>query len=229
MREAIVLAGGLGTRLRPVFHNGPKPMAPIGGRPFLEILLNSFSKKRFSRVILSLGYKANTIVDHFGKNFNGLDLIYAIEDQALGTGGAIRLAMSKCNSNQVYIFNGDTYLDLEIDDIEHEWNTHHTPIIVGRKVADAKRYGTMETKGRRVIRFSEKTNTGPSIINAGAYLLKRTQLDEYKINQPFSFEYDYLTHAVKSSPFHIFITHGQFIDIGIPEDYMRAQTTLADK
>ncbi len=112
--EAIVLAGGFGTRLRQVVPDLPKPMAPIAGRPFLEILLLSLYQKGFSRVVLSLGFMAEKIIAHFGDRYVGMDLVYAVEHHPLGTGGAIRVALAQCASDHVFVFNGDTYLDLEV-------------------------------------------------------------------------------------------------------------------
>ena len=109
MHEAIVLAGGFGTRLREVLPDLPKPMAPVAGRPFLEILLTSLADKGFSRVVLSLGYMADKIITYFGNSFTGLDLIYVVEDEPLGTGGAVRLALSQCLQDHIYILNGDTF------------------------------------------------------------------------------------------------------------------------
>ena len=115
--EAILLAGGIGTRLRSVVPNLPKPMAPVAGRPFLEILLNSLAKKGFKRVVLSVGYMAEKVVSHFGYNFVGMELVYEIEETPLGTGGAVCKAIAQCNTDHVFVFNGDTYLDLEVAEV----------------------------------------------------------------------------------------------------------------
>ena len=106
--EAIVLAGGFGTRLRQVVADVPKPMAPIADRPFLEILLGSLARKGFSQVVLSLGFMAEKISDHFGARFAGMDIAYVVEETPLGTGGAIRLALDACTQDHVFVFNGDT-------------------------------------------------------------------------------------------------------------------------
>ena len=113
--EAIVLAGGFGTRLRQVVTDVPKSMAPIAGRPFLEILLGSLARKGFQRIVLSLGFMAEKISDHFGTHFAGLELAYVVEETPLGTGGAVRLASTACTQDHVFVLNGDTYVDLEAD------------------------------------------------------------------------------------------------------------------
>jgi len=139
--EAIVRAGGFGTRLRQLVADVPKPMAPIAGRPFLEILLGSLSQKGFSRVVLSLGVMAEKLSDHSGARFAAMDIAYVVEDTPLGTGGAIRLAFEACTQDHVFIFNGDTYIDLEVQSLEQQWQAKRHPIVVGRQVPDTTRYG----------------------------------------------------------------------------------------
>jgi len=227
MREAIILAGGFGTRLRKLVADVPKSMAPVAGRPFLEIVLSTLAEKGFSRVVLSLGFMAETIISHFKDCYAGLELEYVVEEKPLGTGGALRLAITRCDSDHVYVFNGDTYLDLEVEDLECQWQDHHNPIIVGREVPDATRYGRLIIDEGRVIGFAEKGVSGPGLINAGCYVLNHNQLDDFPLNEAFSFEIDYLTKAVNYQTIDIFITHGYFIDIGVPEDFHRAQIEFA--
>lgn len=226
--EAIVLAGGLGTRLRQVVTDVPKPMAPVAGRPFLEILLGSLAQKGFSRAVLSLGFMAEKISDHFGARFKGLNLSYVVEDSPLGTGGAIRFATTVCDQEHVFVFNGDTYLDLEVEPLEQQWQAGRHPIVVGRQVPDTTRYGRLVVDGSRITRFAEKGIAGPGRINAGCYVLATDALAHFPLNQPFSIETDYLVPEVRHATVEIFETKGAFIDIGIPEDYARAQTLLAD-
>jgi len=225
--EAIVLAGGLGTRLRQMVPDFPKPMAPVAGRPFLEILLASLASKGFRRVILSLGYMAEKVVSHLGDSFAGMDLVYEIEQTPLGTGGAVRHALTRCESDHVFVFNGDTYLDLEVADVETQWQTHHAPIIVAREVPDTARYGRLNTAHGRILGLLEKDEAGPGLINAGCYVLPTDILDEFALGQTFSLESDFLANVVNMERFNLFVTNGHFIDIGVPEDYARAQTELA--
>lgn len=226
MLEGIVLAGGFGKRLRDVVPDLPKPMAPIRERPFLEILLENLSKKGFGRVILALGYMSDKIISHFGNRFFDMELFYVVEEKPLGTGGAIRLAMSECNQNHVFVFNGDTFLDLEVNAVERQWQNTGHPVIIGREVVDTARYGCLLTDQKQVTGFSEKGTSGPGLINAGCYVFNKGQLDSFPTNSTFSVETDYLSKTVQKSPFDLFITHGHFIDIGIPEDYARAQHEL---
>lgn len=225
--EAIVLAGGFGTRLREVVPDLPKPMAPVAGRPFLEILLQGLANKGFNRVILSLGHMADKVVAHFGEQYAGMGLLYEVEDTPLGTGGAVRRALSRCREDHVFVFNGDTYLDLEVDDIEAQWQKHRVPIIVAREVPDTARFGRLSTEGGRVTGFLEKGAGGAGLINAGCYVLPIAVLNDFAFGQQFSLETDFLAKTVGMQRMDLFVTNGHFIDIGVPEDYARAQLELA--
>lgn len=225
--EAIILAGGFGTRLRQVVPDLPKPMAPIGDKPFLEILLSSLARKGFKRVILSVGFMAEKISAHFGARYAGMDLVYVLEESPLGTGGAVRLALNSCQGDHVFVFNGDTFVDLEVDQVERLWQSRRHSIIVGRKLPDTERYGRLLVSDGRVDGFSEKGVAGPGLINAGCYVFRKNQLDDWPPNAPFSIESDYFVRAVTTEPVDVFETTGLFIDIGIPEDFSRAQTLLS--
>ena len=227
MREAVVLAGGFGTRLQHVVKDVPKPMAPITGRPFLEILLGTLASKGVGRVVLSLGFMAEKISSYFGVEFAGMELTYVIEEKPLGTGGAVRLASERCQKDHYFVFNGDTFLDLEIDALEKHWQQTQRPVIVARHVPDIKRYGSLLVDKGQLIGFTGKGQNGQGLINAGCYLFNRGQLDEFTLKQVFSLEDDYLAKVVSKSQFDVFVTSGEFIDIGVPEDYEKAQKNLA--
>lgn len=227
--EAIVLAGGFGTRLRQVVTDVPKPMAPIAGRPFLEILLNALARKGFRRVILSLGFMAEKISGYFGLRYAGMDLIYVVEVEPLGTGGGVRLAMEQLYADHVFVFNGDTFLDLEVAHVDQRWQGNHRPIIVGCEVSNTTRYGRLLIDGCVVKGFEEKGVVGVGLINAGCYILNQGQLDGYPLDKPFSLETDFLAPAVARGEFDVYKTTGKFIDIGVPEDYAKAQTLLTVK
>ncbi len=224
--EAIILAGGLGTRLKSLVDDLPKAMAPINDKPFLEILLKSLASKGFSRVILSLGFMAEKIVEHFGKSFDGMELIYEIEREVLGTGGAIRQALGRAQNEFVFVFNGDTFLDLEVLKVKTHWLSHLRPIIVACKVRDTFRYGRLNLADQKVTSIAEKGVSGPGLINAGCYVLPRQLFKFFTSSPNFSFENDFLKDAIANGEFDLFITAGHFIDIGIPEDYQRAQREL---
>jgi len=221
--EAIVLSGGFGTRLKPLVKNVPKPMAIINKRPFLEILLNSLATKGFERVILSLHYKPEKIKEHFNYSFKGMILDYVIEESPLGTGGAIKKSFKKVKSDQVYVFNGDSYLDFNIDFTESFRQKIKSPIILLKELDNVGRYGEVKIKDNLIIGFQEKKNSGPGLINAGVYILNKNILRDYPENYKFSFEKDYLAVKVCKSPHYYFISDGFFIDIGIPEDLLIAR------
>ena len=224
--EAIVLAGGQGTRLRQVLPDVAKPMAPVGGRPFLELLLVRLVANGFTRVVLSLGYLADSIRDYFGNNFAGLEIVHVVEETPLGTGGGMRLAMEKCEADHTFVFNGDTFLDLDIAALDAQWQCSHSIIIVAREVPDAARYGRLLVSKARVTGFLEKGKTGPGLINAGCYVLPKGELDGFAVGDPFSFETDFLVAEVGKRKMEYFVSNGYFIDIGIPDDYARAQLEL---
>jgi D-glycero-alpha-D-manno-heptose 1-phosphate guanylyltransferase len=192
----------------------------------LEILLGSLARKGFSRVVLSLGFMAEKISGHFGSRFAGLDIAYVVEGSPLGTGGATRLAVEVCTQDHVFVFNGDTYLDIEAELLEQQWRARRHPIVVGRQVSDTMRYGRLVVDGDRITSFAEKGIAGPGLINAGCYVLATNALAGFPLNQPFSIENDYLAPEVARATVEVFVTEGMFIDIGVPEDYARAQTLL---
>ena len=226
--DAVVLAGGFGTRLRSVVPDLPKPMAPVAGRPFLEILLAMLAKKGVRRAVLSLGYQADVIVNHFGTRFEGIELVHEIETEPLGTGGALRAALARCESDAALVVNGDTFLDLELDALRARWSQNARPLIVGRAVPDTARFGRLDMQGTALQGFAARGAGGPGVINMGHYLLPRGLFELHPgLPKQFSFEADFLAPQVAALGFEVFVTQGLFIDIGVPEDYARAQTELA--
>lgn len=225
--EAIVLAGGMGTRLRTVVTDLPKPMAPVAGRPFLELLLRSLVAKGFSRVILSTGYMAEKISDHFGSCFAGIELDYSVEIEQLGTGGAVSLAARLVREDHFFVFNGDTFLDLDARGVDAMWQRIREPVIVAREVEDTARYGRLDTDQGHVVRFAEKGQAGPGLINAGCYVFQADQFSGVELGSRFSLETDYLAPLVERTAVALHVASGLFIDIGVPSDYARAQQLLA--
>ena len=224
--EAIILAGGLGTRLQKVLPDLPKPMAPIQGRPFLEFILTHLSMNGFQHAILSLGYRAEQIRNFFGAYFQGMKLSYVIEDSPLGTGGGLRLAIQKSFENHVYVFNGDTFLDLDFCGIEKQWQNTKISTVVVRAVQDSSRYGRVTVENGRISGFTEKGALGPGLMNAGCYILQQGAIDVFVPGEPFSFELDYLVTEVSRGVIGYYVENGYFIDIGVPEDYRRAEFEL---
>ena len=224
--EAIILAGGFGTRLQSVVADLPKPMAPVNGQPFLNYQLRYLRHFGFQRVVLSVGYLHEKISTYYGSAFEELELDYSIEKDPMGTGGGIRLALEKCRSNSVLILNGDSFFDIDLNlFISQHLAAKADCSLALRKVENASRYGTVETKGSRIISFKEKTGENKSGgINAGIYILeKRTYLQRTPASKNFSIEKDFFEKNLKELAIHGFEHEGYFIDIGIPEDYSKAQ------
>ena len=228
--EAIVLAGGLGTRLRETVPNLPKPMAPIGSRPFLTYLLENLSQQGVGRVVLSVGYRHEQISRYFGDTYAAMSLIYSIEDAPLGTGGAIRQSMQLVTDDVVFVLNGDTMAAVDYPNMHsrHKAEGAHLTMAL-RAVPDASRYGRVEVAQGRVVRFQDNTHTGAGLINAGVYLMRADLLGAYDLPMKFSFEQDFLLPQLAAlSPLAV-TTDGYFIDIGIPEDFHRAQVELPER
>lgn len=225
---AIILAGGKGTRLRDLVADRPKPMALVGNRPFLEILLAQIADKGFEKVVLCVGYMSEKISGYFGSSHLGMALHYAVENQPLGTGGAVRLAMTMCDDDHVFVFNGDTYIDIDRKAIDEFWVSRRNPIIVGYEVADCSRYGRLTVSNGLVVGFVEKGSRGPGLINGGCCILNRDQLIQFPLYQPFSLEHDFWLKAVPNLIVDLFIAKGRFIDIGVPADYVRTAHYLSN-
>lgn len=226
--EAIVLAGGLGTRLRSRVADRPKPMAEVAGKPFAAWLLDYLAGQGVTAIIFSLGYRGEVIADYFGTHCGGLAIRYAVEETPLGTGGAIHLALAESRQDPVWVVNGDTMLRL---DYQAMWLAHHSgaepPMTMAlRRVDDTARYGTVNVSGDRVTGFVAGGTGGSGLINSGVYLLSPRLFDGHDLAAAFSLERDFLPLAARQGRIGAFVTDGWFIDIGVPEDYHRAQTEL---
>ena len=219
--EAIVLAGGFGTRLSTVVSDVPKPMAPINGRPFLEYLLNDLSEKGINRVILAVGYKKEIIKSHFKEKYKNIDIIYSDEDIPLGTGGAIKKALILAKDENIFIINGDTFFDVDLKEMYqfHKKNSSKlTLAIKGMEKFD--RYGSLILEEDRIIKFEEKKYNDKGYINGGIYLINKELLNE-KEKESFSFEKEILENENLKIEKYGYKSEGYFIDIGIPEDYYK--------
>ncbi|MDP2424257.1 MAG: nucleotidyltransferase family protein [Bacteroidales bacterium] len=226
MHEAIILAGGLGTRLQPVLKDIPKVMAPIGGRPFLEYLLDYMLGQNISHIVLSVGYQYQQVIYHFGNKYRDIELTYAIENEPLGTGGGIMLAMQQCHQDEVLIFNGDTLFTIDTRDFLYRHLHSIAPISIAmRQVEDVSRYGQIRTDERGLVTaFGEKSDKPePGWINGGIYLINRNFFTYQNFTVPFSIEKDCFTVYYKQKLISGFPYHAYFLDIGVPEDFERAQ------
>ena len=228
--EAIVLAGGLGTRLRGVVDDIPKPMAPVQGRPFLALVLDQLFDSGFHTAIVAAGYRHEAIRSYFGEQYRGIALVWSVESEPLGTGGAIRLACDKADARDVFVLNGDTYLELDYRAMLDAHVGAGAQISVAVcQVPDMARYGAVEVSERIVRGFREKGQSGPGWINGGTYLLGPELRNRLPERGAFSFEQELLAPEVQSIRPLAFPTTGLFIDIGIPEDYARAQEIFSSR
>ncbi|MFI5134767.1 MAG: HAD-IIIA family hydrolase [Chitinophagales bacterium] len=228
IKTAIVLAGGFGTRLQSVVKDIPKPMADVAGKPFLQYLLDEISRQNISNVILSVGYKWEVIKNYFGDDYSRIKIEYSVEEEPLGTGGAILKAVHHSDAEEFFIFNGDTLFNI---DLENFSRLHHKSdsllSIALKRMENFDRYGVVRTNSaNRIISFEEKKFYEEGNINAGVYLLNRKLFDRLSFPEKFSFEKDLMQKYCSEMKFYGFPFNDYFIDIGIPEDYSRAQNEL---
>lgn len=228
MYEAIILAGGFGTRLREAVPDLPKPMAPVAGKPFLAWQLDYLIQCGVTRFILSVGYKAQTIRDYFGSEYQDKPIIYVQEDEPLGTGGAIKLALQQAKSDRVFVLNGDSLCHANLEDLRALNRDHPNGVgIVIKNVENAGRYGavTFNEDSKLVTSFGEKSSSAPGFINAGIYDIPATIFSKIDALPPFAFETAVIEKLVASN-LYACKSGDFFIDIGIPEDFSRAQTEI---
>ena len=228
--EAIVLAGGFGTRLRGVVDDVPKPLAPVAGRPFLAWLLDRLAAGGMRRCILATGYLSELIEQRIGTRWQGMDIAYSLEPEPLGTGGAIRLAAGRLRGDAAHVLNGDTWLEYDPPALEAAARAANAPMAIAlARVDDVARYGAVDIDHGRVSGFREKGEAGPGWINAGCYFLGADALAALPARDAFSFEQDVLQPSVQAGTVAAFTATAGFIDIGVPEDYARAQLQFAGR
>jgi D-glycero-alpha-D-manno-heptose 1-phosphate guanylyltransferase len=221
--EAIVLAGGMGTRLQPLVEDVAKCMAPVAGKPFLEYLLNLLETAGFTHVILALGYKHETVETWLASYDSSMKITVSVEDTPLGTGGAVKMALSQAKQDIVFVFNGDTYFELDYGAfLQHHVEKKARASIALKQMYQFDRYGKVEINDdARIVCFAEKQYNDSGFINGGVYILNRDALENF--TGKFSLEKDFFEPEVNTGKLAGFPSNGYFIDIGIPEDYLRAQ------
>ncbi|MDR1157998.1 MAG: nucleotidyltransferase family protein [Oscillospiraceae bacterium] len=220
--QAIVLAGGYGTRLRSVLKNMPKPMALVAGKPFLEYILTWLLANGITETIIAVGYMGESIVSHFKDRYHGMKIRYSRETEPLKTGGAIKKALGYCPENTVFIINGDTYFDVDLRSMEVDFNEKKYDLLMAvKELHNFDRYGSLIIEDGRVTAFSEKQRQIYGYINGGVYIVNRDLLDDCP--EIFSFETDFMEKSISNICIGAFVSTGYFIDIGIPEDYELAQ------
>ncbi len=226
MHEAVILAGGFGTRLQTVVKDIPKSMAPVNGRPFLEYLLDYLISYNYKKIVLSVGYKSESIISHFGSSYKELEIIYAIENEPLGTGGGIRMALTKCDEKNVLALNGDTLFLVDLHNFNKLHHKKNAVISIAlRKVADISRYGEIKVnRNRYITSFGEKTSAKvPGLINGGIYIIQREFFLENTNPSAFSAERDIFEKWTINHKLAGFAYDSYFLDIGIPADFLKAQ------
>lgn len=229
---ALILAGGLGTRLRGALPGLPKALAPLHGRPFLAYLLDRLEAGGVREVILCTGYRAEQISAVFGRRYRGLSVRYSLEPRPLGTAGALRLALAQTDAEHVLVLNGDSAVDCPLDGF-HRWHRAREDALAGSLVLawadDATRFGTVEPGPRgTILAFREKcADSRPGWINAGAYLLRRSLLDAIPPERNVSLEREMFPLWIGQG-LGAYTTRGRFIDIGTPESLAQASRWMAE-
>lgn len=227
---AVVLAGGLGTRLRSVVEGIPKPMAPVGGRPFLTLVLDQLVTARVPLAVLAVGYRHEVIVEHFGHEYRGMPLAYSVEAEPLGTGGAVRDGWHVAGVDQILVLNGDTLVGVSLAGLAQTHADAGSIVTMAvRHVEDTRRYGALDVVSGLVSGFEEKGRSGPGYIYGGVSLLGADSHPLLEIPGRFSLENDVLMRSLATLRPAAHVTGGYFVDIGVPADYARAQRDLADR
>ena len=236
IKEAIILAGGLGTRLRSVVADMPKCMAPVNDQlPFIDILLAFLKREGIEHFIFSLGYKSEIVIAHLDKTFPELFKTYVIEDEPLGTGGAIKKAIQEVKEDNVLIINGDTYFNISVKELtDLHFAKHASCTIALKELFRFDRYGSVEINADdRITAFKENQYCESGYINGGIYLLNKSSFLQQNFADQFSFEKEFLEKSTKNISGRVFSNY--FIDIGIPEDlnkfkndYLQYETDVAN-
>lgn len=224
IKECIILAGGLGTRLRSAVPDLPKCMAPVAGKPFLSYVIDYFHKQGIERFILSLGYMHEVIEAYVTTQYSMPDVQYSIEREPLGTGGAIKLACKKAKEKDVLVLNGDTIFTIQLDRLATFHTNHAADCTLSLKpMQHFDRYGVVELAEDHAVKdFREKQYYEAGYINGGVYALNVASFLQETLPEKFSFEKDYLEKLYAQRKMYGLAQDAYFIDIGIPTDYEKA-------
>jgi len=231
MTSAVILAGGLGTRLRSTVPDLPKPMAPIGGRPFLEYQLDYWIAQGIGRFVLSVGYRHEAIMGHFGSRYKHAELEYVIEEKPLGTGGGFLLAAEKITLGEPFLLlNGDTYFAADWKELSAYALAHDADWCFSLfRTSEQGRYMGIELSPQgRITSLKSGCTQGSRLANGGVYWVHPRALRGFRASrEKVSLEEDMFPDALAAGQrlFGIEFT-GSFIDIGVPDDYLRASTLL---
>jgi D-glycero-alpha-D-manno-heptose 1-phosphate guanylyltransferase len=229
IKEVIILAGGLGTRLRTVVSDVPKCMAPVNGVPFISLVVNYLQEEGVQHFIFSLGYKSESLIAFVEANYKALSKTYVTEKEPLGTGGAIKEACKKVKGENVLVVNGDTLFKVSLKSLSNLHNRKEADCTIALKeMINIERYGTVDmNNSNAVIAFTAERFCQQGLINGGIYALNTKRFLHEQLPDVFSFEKDYLQRLFSVRAIYGLKQTNHFIDIGIPEDYERAQIELS--
>lgn len=228
--EAIILAGGFGTRLGVIARDVPKPMLPVLGKPFLAYLLGHLARYGVSKFILCTGYKHEIIRDFFGLSFMGIPVAYSIETEPLGTGGALLNVLPLTKGQHCLALNGDTFFGIDITSfLQCHLALRSDFTIALKKLYNFDRYGIIERHGKRIISFEEKKSCREGDINGGVYAFKKEIFYRNSYPRLFSLEKDFLGTQLNQLKIMGISYDDYFVDIGIPEDYIHAEREFSQK
>src|SRR6266404_987948 len=224
MKHAVLLARGRGTRLESVSGGLPKPLMQVGGRPFIEHVLDNLVRAGCDQIVIAASYKWELLRDHLGSSYKGCALGWSIETKPLGTGGAIRQAFKLFDLAAAFVQNADTLFRVDLEALEKRHLASKATVTLGlREVPDVFRFGEVVIDGGgRIVLFSEKGRHGRGLINGGVYLIDGRAWRDSQLLEAFSFERDYLQQRVDTEALYGYQADGYFIDIGVPDDLERA-------
>lgn len=222
--DALVLAGGFGTRLRPLVSGVPKPMAPVHGKPFLHYLAAYLHRNNVARIVFCAGYLHEAIERYFGNRYLGMDIGYSVEREPLGTGGAFVNALPLVSGDCCLLLNGDSFFNVPVADLLDAHRRRKADLTIALvKRHTGGRFGLVRMREDRIVSFKEKRSTGPGLVNGGVYVVRRSVFDKTDLPRTFSLEKDFLEQYCNRLLFTGVAGDGYFVDIGVPEDYRRAQ------
>jgi D-glycero-alpha-D-manno-heptose 1-phosphate guanylyltransferase len=232
-QEALIIAGGLGTRLRPVVNDLPKPMADVLGKPFLSYLVDYWIAQGIMRFVLAIGYKGECIRDYFGDSYKVAKIDYIEEEEPLGTGGAVKQALENVNwqGDKIVLLNGDTWFEANVLTMCRCAQKHAAPITMTLKtVENNDRYGGVQIDDTGKVTDFTTEKGGKTLINTGCYILNVVQLKSLLVSYPlrFSIEEDVLRPFAKKGLLAASVQEKIFLDIGLPESYSQAAQIFKD-
>lgn len=221
--QVILLCGGLGTRLREVVKDVPKPMAPVNGRPFMQLQVDRLIDSGATKIIFAVGYKKEIIRDFFGDEYRGVPIIYSEEDTPLLTGGAMKKALQYIDEDDAVVINGDIWLEVDLNAVlEQHKNTGVWETLVVKPMDNFDRFGNviLGDDDLTIVDFIEKQPTKHGNVNLGVYVMKRNIFNDLpELGDAFSHEVQYLIPNIQKRRHGAYKYDGYYIDIGIPQDY----------